>query len=376
MVMQTEINQARDLILKSDKIVVIPGYDLQGDAFAAGLALFCTLQKLGKKINFAAKDTPKRLEFLQNTETKEVVLTVNSRGKEFKQMRYEKNSEELKIYFALARGDISLSEISLSPVNLQSGLASNNFESAPGLIVTVGAQSLDVISPQTTLEPSLLYEIPILNIDNQITNEGFGNANLIDHGAASLSEIAADLIAAINPALLDKKICTQLLTGLICATDNFQHPRTSPRTLAKAALLLEHGAEHEKIIRNLYKTKTLAQVRLLGRALQNLRLIQEKELALTTLTKQDFEETAANSRDLAQVLEDIKTNFPQFPSLILLWESHGSDPLIKGIVSCRNSIMTNRIVENFEGVSRNNTVLFIIREEELKKAEEEILKIL
>lgn len=376
--MADTIQQAKDLISKSDRITIIPVYDLQGDAFAAGLALFYTLRKLDKKINFAAQKTPKQLEFLRDDDaaSKEVMLTINSQGKEFKQMRYEKNAEELKIYLALSKGDIAPADISIrSP---DSHLAENTPDpkTRPNLIIAIGAQNMEQISSQTELEPSRLYEIPILNIDNQIINEAFGNLNLIDHGAASLSEIITDLIIAIKPDLLSGQVCTKLLAGLICATNNFQHPRTSPRTLSKAALLIEHGADHEKIIQHLYKTKTLAQMRLLGRALQNLRLLPDKELGLITLTKDDFDRTGASSRDLAQVLEDIRANFPQLPSLFLLWESHASDPLVKGIASCKNSVIANKILENFEGTSRHNTVLFLIRERDLKRAEQTLTNLI
>lgn len=369
-----EFSRLKEILARAKTVSVIPAEDFYGESFLAGLALFSTLRKLGKKANFIVKETPPRLAAFESliNPGEEATITICTQGKEISQLRYEKEKAGLKIYLATDQGRLSQEDISIQPSPF---VFTPAFTQKPDLLFVIGAQNLESIGKTFEENPSLFYETPIVNIDNHLTNELFGNINIVESSSPSLAEIILDLISAINGEIFDKAIATQLLTGMMLATQNFQHPRTRPQSLMKASQLMEQGADHQAIVRQFFKRKSLPQLRLLGRALERLRLDEQKELAWTTLHTADFKETQTTSRDLSFLMEELKTNFWKLPSLLLLWESHGSGPLIKGIFYSKNPLLTENLLASFEGVIKSGTALFLVREQKIQEAEEKVLKL-
>lgn len=361
------VNLAKNLIEKSRDILILPSKELQGDNLGATLALFYTLKKLGKNVNMNIGDVPEKFQFLTGSlpvDSGNFAISINTEGKEISQMRYEKNCNDLKIYLALGKGQIKNDDVSFAPIP-DTGI----FQPHPDLLITVGVQSLESV-------PQYLWGSPILNIDYQPQNENFGEVNLIEM-TSSLAEIAVDLIKSMgDDGLFCEKTATCLLTGVIWSSQNFRNSKTKPKTFEVSAFLIEKGANHQEIIQHLYKHKTISQIKLLGKVLENLNFHDQKEIYSASITDRDFQECQANSKDLSFVLEELKFHFRYLPNLLILWESHASPPLTKGIFYSPRSDLTKKIAENFESTSKGAGVLFLIRETDLNIAKEKALNVL
>ena len=361
------LNKAKNLIEKCQNILIFPSPESQGDSLGSALALFYTLKKLGKNVNINIGDVPEKFRFLtshNSPNSGDFVISVNTEGKEISQMRYEKNSKDLKIYLALSKGRVENKDVSFTPFpDSESSLPH------PGLLITIGIQSSESI-------PQHLWKLPILNIDNQPQNENFGEVNLVEM-TSSLAEIATDIIKLMGgEELFDGETATCLLAGVIWSSQNFRNPKTRPKTFETSAFLIEKGANHQEIIQHLYKQKSISQIKLLGKILENLSFYEPKEIYSATIEERGFQECQASSKDLAFVLEELKFHFRHLPNLLILWESHASPPLIKGVFYSPNSGLAERILENFEGASRGTGVLFLIREADLDIARQKVLQIL
>lgn len=361
------INSAKNLIAKSQNILIFPSPELQGDNLGSALALFYTLKKLGKNTNLKIGELPEKFNFLTNgrsSPNKDFVISVNTEGKEIGQMRYEKNGKDLKIYLALNKGQLRSQDVSFTPFPSPEMFAPNY-----DLLISLGIQSLENI-------PQNLWTLPILSIDNQPQNENFGEVNLIEM-TSSLAEIATEVIKSMDrDELFDKETATCLLAGIIWSSQNFRNPKTRPKTFEASAFLIERGADHQEIIQRLYKQKNISQIKLLGKILENLSFDEPKEIYSAAVKEEDFKVCQASSKDLAFVLEELKFHFRHLPNLLVLWESHASPPLVKGIFYSSNSGLAQKIMENFESVSRGNAVLFLLRETDINVAKEKVLQIL
>lgn len=379
-------SQSKNLILASQNILLAPSANSTGDGLCSALALFFTLKKLGKNVNIAVEEIPEKFRFLfdlNSQPNKDFIISIDASEKDIAKMRYEKNEKELKIYLTLNRGDLEEKDISFlrptqannepPPVKKQ-GFSEESFH----LLISLGAESLEALGEIFFQNSEIFYQTPILNIDNHTNNEGFGQVNLIET-TSSVSESVTDLIrsmASEKEGLIDEKIASCLLTGVIWASQNFRNPKTRPKSFEAAAFLIEQGACHQKIVHHLYKQKTLSQIKLLGRVLEKLNFDRQKDLYFASLTKKDFQECQANSKDLGFVLEEMKFNFRYLPNLLILWENHASPPIIKGVLYSSCFDFLHRILEHFEGISRKEGALFLIREDNLSSAEEKVLKIL
>lgn len=357
---------AKSIIDKFTNILIYPSPDLQGDSLGSALALFYTLKKIGKNVNINIKDTPEKFRFLTNPLPAggDFVISINTEGKDISKMRYEKNHKDLKIYLAMNKGEIRRDDINFSLLANAEDSGQNT-----GLLISVGIPSLEAI-------PQLFWKSAILNIDNQPQNENFGEVNLVET-TSSLSEITSNLIRLMcGEEIFDEKTATCLLTGIICSSQNFRSPRTRPKTFETSAFLIEKGANHQEIVQHLYKQKSLSQIKLLGKVLEKLDFNDSKEIYSSLLQENDFKECQANSKDLAFVLEELKFHFRRLPNLLILWESHASPAITKGVFYSPNSGLPEKILENFEGVSRGNSVLFLSKETNLTAVQEKILNIL
>ncbi|MFH1820587.1 MAG: DHH family phosphoesterase [Candidatus Nealsonbacteria bacterium] len=363
------LTQARDIIEKSQTILVMPSENSQGDILASSLALFSTLKKLNKNVNILTKSVPEKFRFLSNIQPqdpKSFVISVNTAGKDISEMRYEKNEDTLKVYLALSQGELESNDISLSTMGQK-----------PDLLITLGVKTLEDMGGFFEQNPKFFYETIILNIDNHPSNDNFGQINLVDV-TTSLSEIITDLIKLMEKEgkeILDKDIATQLLTGVISASQNFRNSRTRPQTFQASAYLIEKGGDHQKIVQQLYKQKSVAQINLLGKILEKMDYETQRNLYSTSLTEQDFKECNATSKDLSFVVEELKFNFQYLPNLLILWESRASNPVVKGIFYSQQPELINKIVQNYSGEAKGEGVLFVIQDNNLASAKDKLLNL-
>lgn len=353
------VKLAKSIIDGAQNILIYPSPNSQGDSLGSALALFYTLKKLGKNVNIDLKEIPEKFCFLtdlQSASSGDFVISINTEGKDIGKMRYEKNHNDLKIYLAMNKGEIMRGDV-------------NFFAQNPDLLISLGTQSLGDL-------PQFFWKSAILNIDNQPQNENFGEVNLTDT-TSSLAEITSNLIKSMGgKELFDEKIATCLLTGVIWSSQNFRSPRTRPQTFETSAFLIENGANHQEIVQHLYKQKSLPQIKLLGKVLEKLNFHGGKEIYSALLQKNDFNECQAGSKDLAFVLEELKFHFRHLPNLLILWESHASPPITKGIFYSPDLSLSEKIMGNFEGVSRGAGVLFLAKETDLNIVQEKVLNIL
>ena len=374
-------DQARNIIERFQNILIVPSLSSPGDGLGSALALFFTLKKLGKNANILKQEVPERLSFLTelaNGHDKDFIISVDTADRNISKMRYEKHGQDLKIYLTLSQGEIKAKDVSFALAPAAEKIEFSCLNQTADLIIVLGAGSLEDLGDVFYQNTDFFYERPILNISNLPENENFGEVNLAEINS-SLAEILIKLIGEIetdSEVLIDKKTASCLLAGIIWYSQNFRNPKTRPKTFETSAFLIERGADHQKIIQQLYKQKSIPQIKLLGRILEKMSFNEKKEVYSAPLTEKDFQECQATSKDLGFAVEELKLNFRFLPSLLILWESHASPPLIKGLFCSSRTDLVSKVLENFEGISKREGAIFLIRKEDLNSAKEKILNLL
>ena len=136
----------------------------------------------------------------------------------------------------------------------------------------------------------------ILNIDHHISNPRYGAVNVVLDQTAATAEILYQFFVEDNFAI-DKHVATCLLCGVYTDTDAFTNLGTTPESLAVASELLKLGANFRDLTANTMRNKSLASLKLWGRALERLRLDTRKGIAVTVLKHADFGECGAEPDD-------------------------------------------------------------------------------
>lgn len=178
----------------------------------------------------------------------------------------------------------------------------------------VGAEPFDLVIALDAGELTrygALYEqhkvfldaVPILNIDHHISSQGCGRVNIIDPIAASTTELLV-LFQQQAQLPLTKDAAQCLLTGLITDTSSFQFTSTTPRTMETGAIVLAAGAVAETIVGPIYRTHSLAHVRLQAKVIEQIETACNGRLAWSYATQETLAASGATT--------DMDNNFSGF----------------------------------------------------------------
>jgi phosphoesterase RecJ-like protein len=150
--------------------------------------------------------------------------------------------------------------------------------------------------------PELLSgKIPLINIDHHASNEGYGTTNLVYPEAASTTLILYFLFQAWDEKIT-ADIATCLLYGLYYDTGSFMHSNTTEEVYEVAGQLISSGAKLEPIIKNLFHSHTVEQLRLFGKVFENAELTA-KNIIIAGVKQEDMAESGAKSGDLSGAID-------------------------------------------------------------------------
>ncbi|MBU1130769.1 DHH family phosphoesterase [Patescibacteria group bacterium] len=137
------------------------------------------------------------------------------------------------------------------------------------------------------------HQYTLVNIDHHITNQGYGDLNLVLAEKSSVSEIVYNLFHIWHFPIC-KEVATALLNGIIFDTGAFSNAATSLSSLEAASHLLNLGARHKEINESQIRNKSLGLLKLWGRAFERLTYNPHYDLAFTVITQQDIKECQAS----------------------------------------------------------------------------------
>jgi bifunctional oligoribonuclease and PAP phosphatase NrnA len=124
---------------------------------------------------------------------------------------------------------------------------------------------------------------------------------LIDPEACAACELVADvcvrLLGLDSPARLPAEIAEPLYLGVASDTGWFRHANTTPAALRLASDLLAAGVDHPRLYQRVEQGDRAERLRLIARALTSLELHEEGRVAVSSITKKDFEATGGTQGD-------------------------------------------------------------------------------
>jgi phosphoesterase RecJ-like protein len=145
----------------------------------------------------------------------------------------------------------------------------------------------------------------LLNIDHHHDNTRFGTLNHVVPDASCTAEIVWDLMHGLDvpptPAVAEA-----LYVGLITDTGRFMYENTGPRAHVMAAELIEAGVDVPGVYRRLYEGVPLGKLTLLALALSQLQRFDDGELAIASLSADDFERADAEESYSEGIIDQLR----------------------------------------------------------------------
>ncbi len=366
----TTNQQIYELIKKSKNILIAFRHNFNGDTLGSVLALALILKKLDKKAELAATDFdwPKNLAFLPQekitpalTSLKKFIINVNLKETPIEELSYEVvEGEKLEIYITPKTGAFDSNDVSFK-----------ESDSKYDLIFTVDTPDLELLGKIYEDNTDFFYHTPIINLDHSSSNEHYGQINLVDLTATSSAEIIFNLLESMSADLLDEKIATCLLTGIITETRSFKTHNVTPKTLNISSQLIAAGAEREKIIQNLYRTRTLATLKLWGRVLARIENDPTLKVAWSLISQQDFLLAGAGEENLFDIIDELIINSPEVEIIVLIYEQ--KEGQICCLISSKKESDTNVLAKFFGPKVSGDLIKFCLKDKKIIEAKEEVV---
>ena len=132
----------------------------------------------------------------------------------------------------------------------------------------------------------------VVNIDHHHDNTRFGQVNLIVADASSTGEILRDVIRELHVDLTPE-IAEALYIAIVTDTGRFQYSNTSAKSLRLAAELVDAGADVHRVFQGVYENVAFAKLKLVAKALERARLLEDGRVIVSYLERGDFAEAGA-----------------------------------------------------------------------------------
>ncbi len=306
--MSVEITQINKLLEDASNILITGPKNPNLDVVSTAAAWYLVLSAKNKKVDLAFDGSfnlysfiPRQVNFkkhLENLSNFRIALNVGNA--KVRQLSYDINDRELVIDIVPEGGVFRDKDV-------RTEVGDYKYD----LIIILGADSLESLGEIFSNDRHFFQVTDIMNIDTSIFNENFGELNIIDSRATSLAEVSH----AFLKDDLDKQSATCLLAGMIAATSSFQSPKVTPDTLELASELIIAGADREKIVEDLYRTKDINTLKNWGKVLS--RLKREGHI-ITSFLKHEELETLP--QEFAEMVKNLILSTPNAQVAIIFYQ--------------------------------------------------------
>lgn len=350
-------------IEESKNILILADQNFNVDNISASLSLSIFLQKLDKNTTIYFKNNIEdKYSFLNGLESiknnleikNNLTIAISTLNTKAKELSYEPKDDRIEIYLTPEKNK----KFSKEDVIINDN--QNSFD----LIITIGISDIKSIGEFYDNNVEFFYNTPIINIDNNPENERFGQINLIEPQYKSLCELVFDITTTNKSELIDGKIATNMLTGIIYKNKGFKIPDLSPNTMEAVSNLIEIGADRESIVNNLYKTKTLNDLRIWAKILQNSKLANNNEIFFSVITDEN------EQINFSDIFNEVISNIEGIKIGLLF---NKIDGIIYINLLTNDNINAKEIVSDLNPIGDKNEVKFAISSSEIDKVVDIIL---
>ncbi len=197
-----------------------------------------------------------------------------------------------------------------------------------------------------------------VNLDHHLTNTDYGDLNIVDRSAAATCAMLYEWFSQAGFEI-DHDIATCLLTGILTDTGLFSNPGTNENSLKTAGELLRQGANIGRFLSEVIKNKTLAELKLWGKAFERLQVNEELSIVTTVVTKADIAELNLTN-EAVEGVANFLNELSDYKAVMVLKEQ--DDGTIKGSLrTTRDDVDVAAIAKLFDGGGHKKAAGFTVK---------------
>lgn len=243
---EKDIEAVQQLLASPKKIAIIPHRSPDGDAMGSTLGLYHFLKKLNHEpIVIAPNDFPEFLAWLPASDT---VLI------------YENDKENCSKVLQEAE-----------------------------LVFTLDFNALHRTGEMEHVLNKL--SAPMIMIDHHQSPDSYAVVTYSDTTFGSTCEMIYNFIGFLGQQpLIDTTIATCLYTGIMTDSGQFRYPKTTGNTHRIVGEFIDLGIDNTEISNLIYDNNSYDRLKLLGRALQNMKVLPQYKTTITSLSQKELDD--------------------------------------------------------------------------------------
>ena len=185
----------------------------------------------------------------------------------------------------------------------------------------------------------------IINIDHHVTNNGFGDINIVLPSTSATGEIVYKFIKHMN-AEIDKDIATCLYTAISTDTGRFMYSNTTYETHLIASELLKTGIDINNINIHLYQNRSMERTKLFLEAINNMDFHLDGKIGIAVVTQDMLSRNNAKLEDSEGIVSFIRDTSTIEVACLL---KEISEKEIKVSLRSKQHVDVSKIALNFGG---------------------------
>lgn len=210
---------------------------------------------------------------------------------------------------------------------------------------------------------------PLVNIDHHISNESYGNINIIETSAISTTQVLYNFFKN-NNIKINAKMATCLYAGLVDDSENFSTAKTDEKIFLMAADLIKCGADNILCVEKLFKERSLASLRMKAKMLSSAKLFLDAKVVTILVENSFFEQTGAKEVDCEEALSESLELVNVEVAFMLRYTKDG---LVKGSLRSKGKLNMNEIASLFGGGGHAHSSGFVVQADSLQSMQKKIL---
>jgi phosphoesterase RecJ-like protein len=160
------------------------------------------------------------------------------------------------------------------------------------VIITVDSADFE----RTNLNKDYVRDKILINIDHHPTNTFFGNINYVVPEAAAVGCLIYEILK-FNDIPISSKTAEYLYLSILTDTGSFRYSSTSSNAFKIASELIKLGVKPWKMAYNIYESKKLTTLKLMGLAINTITTYYNDKLAIMYINQGMYKNTNTTSDD-------------------------------------------------------------------------------
>ena len=179
-------------------------------------------------------------------------------------------------------------------------------EDLPGDFTPKFLISVDIASPNQLGKYHYLAAKTDRALDQHSCHDDLACYRFVDSGAGACAEIIYRVINRMIQGKIPEKTASLLYAALAADTGGFRYANTTPYTHKIAAKLIECGANHFQICRNLFEMKSKTALAAEAFAMENVKYLCGGKISYVRITEADKERCGFEDEDTYDVINVIR----------------------------------------------------------------------